>query len=117
MNKEEPDIIIPEELYTRLENAVLEIPGVFAFTDEGFQLFKRNISQAFGLKSHKGLIISQNKRKEIRIDVSIDLKDGFQVKKIAGCIQETVKGIAAQYIEKDIAEINVTVTDIVKQKR
>ncbi len=114
MNKEEPDIIIPEELYTNLEKAVLAVPGVSEFTDEGFQLLKRNISQVLGLKSHKGLIISQNKRKEIRIDISVNLKDGFQVKEIAGCIQKTVKDIVAPYMKKYITEIDVTITNIVE---
>lgn len=114
MNKEEPDIIIPEDFYTNLEKAVLAVPGVSEFTDEGFQLLKRNISQVLGLKSHKGLIISQNKRKEIRIDISVNLKDGFQVKEIAGCIQKTVKAIVAPYTEKYITEIDVTVTNIVE---
>lgn len=106
--------ISEQDLYIKLEEEILKIPGVDGFTDEGFQYVVRGISQVLGVRGHKGLVLSVGKKKGIKVYVSLGVKEAADIPLTARCVQEKIKEILSLYTQSPITSIEVTITNLVK---
>ncbi len=107
-------IVSEEELYNKIERAVLAVPGVSHLTADGFQDIISGLGQAFGFKGRKGLLLRRSKKLGVKVDISLALYSGCRVNETARYIQMVIRSILVSSIEDNIYGIDVTVTDIVK---
>lgn len=103
-----------EEVYQKIETALLAVPEVSHFTADGFQYLMQGIGQAFGFKSHRGLMIRSQKDGSVKVGISLALHKGCQVNETARYIQMVVKNIFASAREEKVETIDVTITEFVE---
>ena len=108
-------LLTEEEVYQKIEEALLAMPEVSHFTQYGVQYLIQGLGQAFGYKKgHRGLLIRSRKDGSVKVDVSLALYEGCQVNETARYIQMVVKNIFASGRSEPIGAIDVTITEIVK---
>nr|WP_302708781.1 hypothetical protein [uncultured Dialister sp.] len=114
MSQDESITIVPEEeVYEKIEKAVLVIPEVSHFTADGFQDMISGISQAFGFHGHKGLLLRRSRKKGIKVDISLALHRGCRVNETGRYVQMVVRNLLLTLTDETIYGIDVTITDIV----
>ncbi len=102
-----------EEVYQKIEEALLSVPAVSHFTTDSFQYLIEGLGQAFGFKAHRGLMIRSQKDGSVKVGISLALHRGCQVNETARYIQMVVKNTFASAREEPIDSIDVTITEFV----
>ena len=88
MSQDESVTIVPEEeVYEKIEKALLALPEVSHFTADGYQEMISGISQAFGFRGHKGLLLRRSRKKGIKVYIYLALHKGCRVNETARYIQ------------------------------
>lgn len=114
MSQDETITIVPEEeVYEKIERAVLAVPEVSHFTADGFQDMISGLSQAFGFHGHKGLLVRRSRKKGIKVDVSLALRKGCRPVEMARYVQMVVRNLLLSLTDETIYGIDITITDIV----
>ena len=114
MSQDESVVIIPEEeIYEKIEQAVLQVPEVSHFTSDGFQEMLNGISQAFGFGRHKGILLRKSRKNGIKVDLSLALHHGCRVVETARYIQMLIRNLLLSVTDGPVYGIDVTITDIV----
>lgn len=114
MNQDETVVVIPEEeIYDKIEKAVLAIPEVSHFTSEGFQDLLSGIGQAFGYKGHKGLLLRRSREEGIKVDIFLALHKNCRVIETARYVQMVVRNLLLSVTDEKISGIDITITDLV----
>ena len=109
MSQDETVVVIPEEeIYDKIEKAVLAIPEVSHFTSEGFQDLLSGIGQAFGYKGHKELLLRRS-----RVDIFLALHKNCRVIETARYVQMVVRNLLLSVTDEKISGIDITITDLV----
>ena len=106
MSQDESVTIVPEE-------EVYEKTEVSHFTADGYQEMISGISQAFGFRGHKGLLLRRSRKKGIKVYMSLALHKGCRVNETARYIQMVVRNLLLSLTDETIYGIDVTITDIV----
>lgn len=118
MSQDESITIVPEEeVYEKIEKAVLAIPEVSHFTSDGFQDMISGLSQAFGFHGHRGLLVRRSRKKGIKVDMSLALYKGCRVIETARYVQLVIRNLLLSLTDETIYGIDVTITDVVSGKR
>ena len=105
MSQDETITIVPEEeVYEKIERAVLAVPEVSHFTADGFQDM---------ISGHKGLLVRRSRKKGIKVDVSLALRKGCRPVETARYVQMVVRNLLLSLTDETIYGIDITITDIV----
>lgn len=113
MSQDESVTIVPEEeVYEKIEKALLALPEVSHFTADGYQEMISGISQAFGFRGHKASL-RRSRKKGIKVYISLALHKGCRVNETARYIQMVVRNLLLSLTDETIYGIDVTITDIV----
>lgn len=113
MTEEFRNAISDEDIYLKIEEAVLSIPEVKGFTSDGLQNIVHGITSAFGKKAHKGILIRHTKD-GIIVNIFVSLIYGCNVHEIGCRIQEHVNYSVLTLTNEPILSVDVSVTAVVK---
>ena len=91
--------------------ASLEIEGVKKIGGD----FKASIYELFGKKTEKGIKVEIDRNDEVRLDVPLIVKYGYNVTDIARNVQENIQQSLDKMTNLTIKEINVNVQRIERE--
>ena len=105
-------VVSDEELYLKIEETILVIPGVKGFTSEGLHIVK-GITSAFGKKVHKGILIRHDKN-GMTINIFISLIYGCHVHEVGYLVQKQVQREILLLTDEPVLSVDVAVTEVIK---
>lgn len=91
--------------------ASMEIEGVKRVGGD----IKSNIYELFGKKSFAGIKVEIDKNEEVKLEIPLVVKYGFNLPEIANKVQENVQRALGKMTNLSIKDININVQSIEKQ--
>ena len=91
--------------------ASLEVEGVKRIGGD----FKASIYELLGKKERKGISVEIDRKEEVRLDMSLVVKYGYNVTEVAQRVQENVQQSLEKMTNLTIKEINVNIQKIEKE--
>lgn len=88
--------------------ATQEVEGVAKISSS----LKSSILDLLGKKYHKGIKVEIDKNNELKIDVPVIVKYGFNLPEIANKIQDSIRKAIEKMTDLSIKEININIQGI-----
>ncbi len=88
--------------------AATDIPGVKS-VGKGL---KARIMELLGNKGGSGIKVDINKNEEVKVDIPLSVKYGFNIPEIAGMVQDNVRQALEKMTNLSVKDININVTGI-----
>ena len=92
--------------------AVSEVEGVVGI----YKGIKGNIYDIFGRKELAAIKVEMDSNNEIKLDVSVVVKYGFNIPEIARRVQESIRKALEKMTSLSLKEINVNIQEIEKEE-
>jgi len=100
------------------KNVIASIASLATMEIEGAQRigknFKSGILEMIGKKNLSGIKVEIDKNEEIRVDIPLIIKYGFNIPDIANKVQENVRNALERMTNLSIKDININVQGIEK---
>lgn len=90
--------------------AISEIEGVSLIKND----FKSSIFSAVGKKYYPGINVTIDKDNEIRLEVKIDVKYGFNIPDVASRVQDNIRLALEKMSDLTLKEVNVNIQGVEK---
>lgn len=99
-------------------NVIISIAGIATAEIEGVKRlgadFKSGLLELVGKKSSSAIRVEIDKNGEVKIEIPILVKYGFNVPEVAASVQENVRGALEKMTSLSLKEININVQGIEK---
>ena len=101
------------------KNVIASIASVAAVEIEGVKRVGTNLRsgvlELIGRKSLSAIKVEINKHEEVKVDIPLIIKYGFNIPEVANRVQENVRGALEKMTNLSIKDINVNVQGIEKE--
>ncbi|MDP2938869.1 MAG: Asp23/Gls24 family envelope stress response protein [Candidatus Omnitrophota bacterium] len=88
--------------------AISEIQGVSPIKNA----FKNNLLEAIGRKYYPGINVKIDKNNDIRLEVRINIKYGYNIPEVASKVQDNIRLALEKMSDLSLKEINVNVQGV-----
>lgn len=100
------------------KNVIASIASIAALEITGVKQIGKSssfdLSELLGLKSLKGIRVEFNKNDEIRLEIPLIVKYGYNISEIAENVQENVRLSIEKMVDKSPRDININIQGIEK---
>jgi len=100
------------------KNVIASLAAIAAQEIEGVRRtgtdFKSGLMELIGKKSLSGIKVEFDKNDEVRIEIPLVIKYGFNIPEVAGKVQENIRSALEKMTSLSIKDININVQGIEK---